>query len=130
MPSTRGELEVASWDEETYFESEVGTKLTRATVTQNVTGDITGTARADWLMHYLADGTARYVGLQRIEGEIGGQRGSFVVETTGEFDGAVAQGPLRVVDGSGTGAFEGIHGDGKFQSPKGTKARFELDYIL
>jgi hypothetical protein len=130
MPSASGQFEVAGWNEEPYVEIDGGGKLTRASVEQNVTGDVTGTAKAEWLMCYQADGTVRYVGLQRIEGTLDGREGTFVLETSGDFDGGAADGVIHVIPGSGTGALAGLRGDGKFHAPKGPTATFTLDYTV
>lgn len=130
MPSASGEFTLTSWNEDTVTEWENGGKLTRASVAQDVSGDVTGTASTEWLMCYGADGTARYVGLQRVEGTLAGRDGSFVLESSGEFDGGVARGTLRVVPGSGTGGLAGVTGEGKFEAPHGPTATFTLDYDL
>jgi hypothetical protein len=86
----RGSFELASWQEETYEDLGGGVKLTRASVTQRFEGDVAGAGAVEWLMAYRDDGTARFVGLQRVTGSIGDRQGSFVLETIGEFDGRVA----------------------------------------
>ena len=73
-------------------------------------------------MVYGQDGTARYVGLQRIEGSLGGKEGSFVVESNGDFDGGEAKGTWVVIAGSGTGDLAGLTGEGTFTAPLGEKA--------
>lgn len=81
-------------------------------------------------MAYRPDGTAAFVGLQRIGGTLGGRSGSFVVTTVGEFGGTEAIGTWAVVDGAGTGDLAGLHGRGGFRAPHGPAATFELDYDL
>jgi hypothetical protein len=125
-----GEFELKSWDEEQYDEIEGGGKLTRATVTQGFSGDIEGDGAVQWLMCYRADGTADFVGLQRVIGRIGGRSGSFVLQNTGTFDGKQATGPWSVVPGSGTGELRGLRGQGEFGAPHGPKASYTLDYDL
>jgi hypothetical protein len=129
MPSATVQLENQSWDETTISEAG-GTKVTRADVVQAATGDAEGTATTAYVMCYVADGTAHYVGLIRVEGTLGGKRGSFVLETLGDFDGGAASGTVAVVAGSGTGALAGLRGDGKFHAPKGPAATLTLDYEL
>jgi hypothetical protein len=129
MTKAKGSFEVASWDEETYEELDGG-KLTRASVTQTFTGDLDGEGAVQWLMSYRRDGTAHFVGLQRIRGSIGERTGSFVMETIGEFDGKVAAGTWAVVAGSGSADLERLRGTGSFEAPLGPKASFELDYDL
>ena len=128
MTRARGEFQVASWNEEPYEESNDGRKLTRAEVAQTFSGDIDGEGAVQWLMSYRPDGTAHFVGLQRITGSIGDRSGSFVLESTGEFDGKVAAGPWTILDGTGTDGFDGIRGSGTFEAPLGGTPSFELDY--
>jgi hypothetical protein len=130
MTIARGQFELASWDENTYQELEGGGKLTRATVTQTFSGDVSGEGAAQWLMAYRSDGTAHFIGLQRIRGALHGRDGEFVLETIGDFDGKVATWTCSVVEGSGSGALEGLRGRGSFGAPKGPTASFELEYEI
>ena len=127
MTKLNGEFTLSSWNEETYAEREGERKLTRATVTQDLAGDITGKGEVEWLMSYGEDGTAQFVGLQQFEGAIDGRRGSVVLETIGEFDGKQATWTAKVVPGSGTGDWARMTGEGRFQAPHGPKASFTLD---
>lgn len=128
MAKLNGELTLSSWDEKTYAEREGDRKLTRATVTQDLTGDVTGKAQVEWLMTYGPDGTAQFVGLQQLEGVLDGREGSVVLESSGEFDGKEATWTGRIVEGSGTGGWAGMHGEGRFHAPHGPTASFSLDY--
>jgi hypothetical protein len=128
MTKARGSFELTSWNEETYEELAGGSKLTRAAVTQSFEGDISGDGAVQWLLAYRPDGTARFLGLQRIDGSVGGRRGSFVLETVGDFDGTLATWQASVVSGSATGDLEGLTGHGSFGAPHGPTATFELDY--
>jgi hypothetical protein len=128
MTRATGTFQVQGWDENPYDTSEDGSKLTRAEVTQGFQGDIEGDGAVQWLMAYRPDGTAHFVGLQRITGTIGERRGAFLVETTGEFDGTVAKGEWTIIEGSGTEGLAGISGRGRFGAPHGSEAEYELDY--
>ncbi len=130
MTKATGGFELASWEEETYEELEGGGKLTRASVTQTFTGDIEGEGAVQWLMAYGKDGTAHFVGFQRVRGAIGDRKGSFVMETIGDFDGTVATWTCAVVSGSGTDELAGLTGKGTFGAPHGPKASFELEYQI
>jgi hypothetical protein len=127
MTKLTGEFTVTSWDEETYTEREGDRKLTRAAVTQDLDGDVTGKGQVEWLMSYADDGTAHFVGLQVFEGVIGGREGTAVLETIGDFDGKEATWAGKVVEGSGTGEWTGMSGQGQFRAPHGNKATFTLD---
>ena len=130
MTTAKGQFELGSWNEDTYQELGNGGKLTRASVTQQFSGDVTGTGAVEWLMCYQPDGTARFVGWQHVDGAVGGAAGSFVLETAGDFDGGKAVGQWTVVPGSGTGGLHGLTGSGRFEAPHGPSAEFRLDYDL
>jgi len=127
MPSLTGRFTIDSWTEETYEDLGDGAKLTLAKVTQTFEGGIGGSGAVRWLMVYRTDGTAHYVGLQRIQGAVDGREGTFVAETSGEFDREVARWTWAVVPGSGTGALVGLNGSGTFEAPHGGSASFKID---
>jgi len=129
MATINGKFQVASWEESAYEERE-GRRLTRALVTQQFEGDIAGEGSAQWLMAYQPNGTARFVGLQLVDGEVAGRRGTFVLETVGEFDGTVARWEAGVVSGSSTGELTELTGRGRFVAPHGSEASYELDLEL
>jgi hypothetical protein len=92
MSTLNGTFELASWDAQTVQELEGERKVTRALVTQTFTGDLEGAGAVEWLMSYAEDGTARFVGMQRVDGSIEGRSGVVVLETVGDFDGTTASG--------------------------------------
>ena len=75
MPNASGTFEVTPGIEEALHEIDDGPKLTHATGTQRFTGDLQADGAVDWLMCYLQDGSATFVGLQRIDGSVGGRTG-------------------------------------------------------
>ena len=130
MTRATGEFENTSWDEESFDERPGAGKLSRAAVTQKFTGDLTATATIQWLMAYRPDGTAEFVGVQRMDGGLGGREGTFVLESRGAFDGGVAKGRITVVPGAGTGGLAGLTGEGTFEAAKGPSGTYTLDYDL
>ena len=129
MPHVAGTFGVTGWDERTLIERPPG-KVSQASVTQDLSGDVQGVGRVEWLMSYRPDGTADFVGLQEISGTLDGRTGSFVVTSSGVFDGEKAEGTWRVVDGSGADELEGISGTGGFTAPHRGQASYRLDYAL
>ena len=89
-----GTFKYTSWDENAYEELDNGRRLTRASVAQDLSGDIEGQGSAEWLMCYRPDKTATFVGLQRLTGRVGDREGSFVVESHGTYDGELAARPV------------------------------------
>ncbi|HKY51291.1 MAG TPA: DUF3224 domain-containing protein [Candidatus Limnocylindria bacterium] len=119
-----------SWDEKPYAELGDGRKLTRASVTQRFTGDIDGEGSVEWLMFYRTDKTAHFVGLQRVTGAIARRRGTFVLETSGTYDGTTARASWSVVTGSATDELSGLRGRGQYAAGHGSTADYTLDYTL
>jgi hypothetical protein len=112
-------FQVTSWDENAILGDNGGAKATRAVVSTTYEGEIAGDGSVEWLMGYADDGTATFVGLERIVGRVGERAGSFLVRHEGTFDGAVAKGELRVVPGSGTEDLRGLEGEGTFEAGMG-----------
>ncbi len=130
MARAIGSFDITSFNEDAYEERGGKAKLTHAWGDQAFSGDITGEGAVHWLMSYRPDGTAQYVGLQRLTCEVGGRRGSFIIEATGQYDGSASRGSWSVIPGSGTGHLEGIRGSGSFAAPGGPTATYELEYEL
>jgi hypothetical protein len=130
MTKAKGSFEVAGGTEDTFEERDAGAKLTRASGTQKFSGDVQGDGAVDWLMSYRKDGTATFVGLQRVTGTLGKRKGSFVISAAGEYNGKTSTATWTVVKGMGTGELAKLRGTGKFKAGPGPKATYELDYEL
>ena len=122
---------VTSWTEEPWDERPGGPKVTRAVVAKAFTGDLEGSSALQYLMAYRDDGSADFVGLERVDGRLAGRSGTFVLRHVGAFIDGAATGSWSIVDGSGTDELEGIRGESQFSLPKGEDAfPFALDYSL
>jgi len=121
---------IKSWDELPYNEGKDLPKLTRATVTKTFTGDLEGEGRLEYLMMYRSDGSATFVGLERVVGRLAGMTGSFVLQRIGAFEGGVAKETYSVVPGSGTGDLRGLSGEGSSAVGHGMEHPMTLSYHL
>ncbi len=121
-------FQVKTWDEEPFHESDDAPKLTRARVTKSFRGDIEGEGTLEYLMMYRDDGSASFVGLERVVGRLGDRSGSFVLQHTGTFEGGTAKVTWFVVPGSGTGDLRGLRGEGGFASAHAEHYLITLDY--
>ncbi len=121
---------IKNWDEKPYSEGPNLPKLTRASVSKTFTGDIEGEGHVEYLMMYRGDGSATFVGLERIDGRIGDKTGSFVLQRTGAFEGGLAKETYSVVPGSATGGLTGLVGDGSSSVGHGMEHPFVLNYEL
>ena len=121
---------IKTWDEKPYVEGPDQPKLTRASVAKTYTGDLEGEGQVEYLMMYRGDGSAAFVGLERVVGKIGGKAGSFVLQRTGVFEGGQAKESYFVIPGSATGALQGLVGDGSSAVGHGMEHPFTLSYEL
>jgi Protein of unknown function (DUF3224) len=128
--SANARFAITNWDEKAYSEGPELPRLTRASVTKTFTGDIEGEGQVEYLMMYRSDGSATFVGLERVVGRIGARTGTFVLQRTGVFEGGQARESYAVVAGSATGQLRGLQGEGSTAVGHGTKHPFTLDYEL
>jgi hypothetical protein len=119
-----------SWDEKPYSEGQDLPKLTRAGVTKTFTGDIEGEGSVEYLMMYRSDGSATFIGFERVVGQLAGKAGSFVLQRIGTFENGIAKETYLVVAGSGTGELRGLRGEGESAVGHGTEHPLTLTYEL
>ena len=119
---------IQSWDEKPYSEGPDLPKLTRATVKKAFTGDIEGEGQVEYLMMYRRDGSATFIGLERITASVGGKKGTFVLQRTGVFENGQAKESYSVVTGSATGELRGLRGEGTTSVGHGMEHPFTLSY--
>jgi hypothetical protein len=121
---------IDKWDEKPYSEGKDLPKMTRASVDKTFTGDIEGEGHVEYLMMYRSDGTAAFVGLERITGRMAGKAGSFVLQRTGVFEDGQARESYSVIIGSGTGELRGLRGEGTSSIGHAADYPFALTYEL
>lgn len=121
---------IKGWDEKPYSEGQGLPKLTRATVSKTFSGDVEGEGQVEYLMMYRSDGSASFVGLERVEGRVNGKSGSFVLQRIGTFEGGQAKESYSVVAGSGTGELRTLRGEGTSAVGHGSEHPFTLTYEL
>jgi hypothetical protein len=128
--SANARFAIKSWDEKAYSEGPNQPKLARASVAKTFTGDIEGEGHVEYLMMYRNDGSATFVGLERVVGRMGGKSGTFVLQRIGIFEGGLAKESYSVIPGSATGELLGLIGDGSSAVGHGMEHPFSLDYEL
>lgn len=121
---------ITSWDEKPYSDGQDQPRLTRASVKKRYTGEIAGEGHVEYLMMYRSDGSAAFVGLERVVGRLAGKAGSFVLRRTGVFEGGLAKESYFVIPGSATGELEGLRGEGTSAVGHGMEHPFALNYDL
>jgi hypothetical protein len=124
----RGQIQVASYEPTTYDQRGEGPELVEIRVHEAFIGDITGEGTARFLQTAHPDGTASFVGVERVVGTVGGRSGSFVLQDEGTVADQLVTGSWFVVPGSGTGELTGLRGEGGFTAALGQNADIHLDY--
>jgi hypothetical protein len=119
-------FEITEWDEQPFDDGLDLAKLTKASVGKRYTGDIEGGSATEWLMAYQVDGSAVFVGLERIKGTVAGRRGSLVIQHVGTFADGAANAVLSVV--SGTGKLIGAEGRGTLVADPSGRITLDIDF--
>ncbi|MBV8942403.1 MAG: DUF3224 domain-containing protein [Solirubrobacterales bacterium] len=123
-----GKINVKTYDPTPYDQSAEGPTLSRIHVVEDFSGDIAGEGVATFLQTTRAEDEASFVGVERVEGSVGGRSGTFVLQDQGSLKGSTVSGTWFVVPGSGTGDLIGLHGEGGFTAELGQRADITLDY--
>ena len=121
-------FQMKGWDENPYAELQGSKRLVRSSMSGSYEGDVTGDSSTEFLMVYSSDDLATYVGIERIEGSIGGRSGMFVMQVIGTFAEGVAKHTSTIIPGAGTGDLALLRGQGTFEAPMGQTAETTLDY--
>ncbi len=125
-----GTFEIESWEEEPYDERE-GARLTRTRLTKTFNGDVEGVSTTDLLLAYGAEeGSAAYVGFERVVGSIHGRSGSFVLHHTATTSPDGRSATWTVVPDTGTGELRGLRGEAEISVGPDGGHSFSLDYDL
>jgi hypothetical protein len=121
-------ITVHKYEPVAYEEPAEGPVLSRIHVQESFTGDISGEGMVEFLQAARADGSASFVGIERVTGSVGGRTGTFVLQDAGTVQGNVVSGDWFVIPGSGTGQLAGLRGEGGFRANLGEGAQVHLDY--
>ncbi|MVU82914.1 DUF3224 family protein [Nocardia sp. ET3-3] len=123
-----GTIAVHKYEPVAYEEPEQGPVLTRIHVEESFSGGIEGEGVVEFLQSSNADGTASFVGIERITGSVDGKSGTFLLQDAGTVADNIVSGDWFVVPGSGTGDLTGLRGEGGFKANLGEGAQVWLEY--
>jgi hypothetical protein len=121
-------ISVNKYEPTAYDEPAAGPALTRIHVEEIFAGDISGEGVVEFLQAGLADGSASFVGIERVTGTVAGRSGTFLLQDAGTVEGNTVSGDWFVVPGSGTAGLAGLRGEGGFRANLGESANVHLDY--
>ena len=121
-------ITVHKYEPASYDEPAKGPVLTRIHVEERFSGDIAGDGAVEFLQAAHADGSASFVGIERVSGRVADREGTFLLQDAGTVDGNIVSGDWFVIPNSGTGELSGLRGEGGFRASLGENAQVYLDY--
>lgn len=126
---TEGRFDVTRTAEPPYDTSE-GATLGRSRFDKRFEGGLVGTGVVNMISAVSGvKGSAGYVAIERIEGELDGRAGSFVLQHSGVMDRGVASLIVSVVPDTATGALVGLRGQMSIDT-SGGEHRYVFEYDL
>ena len=94
-----------------YADSKDGIKLGRMSIDKTFLGDLSATSKGEMLNALTpVTGSAGYVAIELVTGELSGKKGSFVLQHFGTMSGGEQNLILEVVPNSGIGELESLKG--------------------
>jgi hypothetical protein len=120
---------ITGW-EPTAIDDRDGVTLTRTKVTKTFTGDLEGTSVAELLMAGAPNDSAAYVGFERIEGNLNGRAGSFMLHHNATSARGEQSASWTIMANSGTGELQGISGAAQIVIDADGGHTLVLDYDL
>jgi Protein of unknown function (DUF3224) len=110
------------------FDEGAGPALIEICITESFAGDLDGESKARAFQVVHGDRSSSLLSLQRFRGQIGGRKGSFVLQGKGSVQNGKIAVNWFVVAGSGTEDLVGIRGEGAFEGDFGKGSQATLDY--
>jgi hypothetical protein len=121
-------ITVHKYEPVAYEEPAEGPVLSRIHVEEAFNGDIEGDGVVEFLQASRPDGSASFVGIERVSGSVAGRTGTFLLQDVGTVENNIVSGDWFVVPGSGTGRLAGLRGQGGFRANLGEGADVHLEY--
>ncbi|KAA9131828.1 DUF3224 domain-containing protein [Marinihelvus fidelis] len=101
----------------------------RMIIRKRYSGAIEGTANGQMISHQVEGGVAIYFAIETFEGSVDGREGGFLLAHRGVMSADRRELDIHVIDGTGTGALEGISGRMDI-SQAGGEHHYTFDYTL
>lgn len=105
-------------------------KLQTVSLAKDFEGGISGTSTARLLQAFSPDGSAAYVGIERVAAEVDGRKGTFVLRHTAVGSAEGGSMSVDVVPGSGTGDLAGLTGSLTIAQSAEGEHTYAFDYAL
>jgi hypothetical protein len=104
--------------------------LGRMTIDKTFAGDLEASSVGQMLTGLSSvKGSAGYVAIERVTGQLAGRRGSFILQHSGTMNRGVGELMLTVVPDSGTDELVGLRGRMQIENTKGQHS-YTFDYSI
>ncbi|WP_409424099.1 DUF3224 domain-containing protein [Pseudoalteromonas sp. RW-H-Ap-1] len=125
-----GEFTVTLAPIDGYAHGQQGVNLGRMSIDKQFTGSLTATSQGEMLSAMTpTQGSAGYVAIEQVIGELEGKKGSFVLQHFGTMDKGQDSLILNVIPDSGTYELEGLTGSMKIRIEQGIHY-YDFEYSL
>jgi uncharacterized protein DUF3224 len=124
----RGTIAVKTYEPTSYDERPDAPTLVEIHVTEDFSGDISGSGTVRFLQAARSDGSASFCGIERVVGSVAGRQGTFLLQDSGTLRGNRVSGTWFVIPDSSSGELRGLRGEGQFEAQLGENASWTLDY--
>ena len=106
-------------------------QLGRFTLDKVYSGDLTGTAAGEMMAAGgTVPGSAGYVAIERVDGELDGRKGTFYLQHYGIMNRGEGSLKIEVIPDSGTGDLAGLTGDMKIIIAPGGGHSYEFNWEI
>ena len=128
--TARGSFNIDRQPLDTSTEGADGIQINRMSIEKTFTGDLTAISRGEMLAAMTPiKGSAGYVAIEQVSGELSGKNGSFVLQHYGIMADGSERLILEVIPDSGTGELSGISGSMSIDHGEGQHS-YEFDYTI
>lgn len=125
-----GAFEVKMNPLEGYTSGKNSISLNRRSIDKTFHGDLNATSKGEMLSAVTkVNGSAGYVAIEQVSGELKGKKGSFVLQHFGVMAKGNQKLILEVVPDSGTGELKGLSGEMKISIENGNHL-YEFEYEI
>jgi hypothetical protein len=108
-----------------------GAALARMSLDKQYHGDLDASSKGEMLSAVgSVNGSAGYVAIEKVDGTLGGRKGTFVLQHNATMTRGAPYLNIIVVPDTGTGELEGLTGTMKIIIAPGGKHSYEFDYAL
>ena len=125
-----GTFEVDLQPQSFHAEGSDGRMLGRMTIDKTFSGDLSAASKGEMISAMTTtEGSAGYVALEQVEGNLNGKTGSFVLQHFGVLNRGENRLVLEVIPDSGAGDLAGLSGTMAIRIEDG-KHYYDFDYVL